>query len=208
MRPGARWVRTRVDVPQWITAGIGRIVVEFSDLEAQFEETMRMLLETDVKRARIVATGMSLRTRGKVAANLACAHKLAKRIAQLEAFARRAENLKTDRDMLAHGLWAKVEIGWIVAKTSGARKMPEQGSVSRAFLPQPVLITRRKLAAMRADVRALRREMRKMHTILRAELPSSPHRPPTLHRQKSLRRARTKKNAPPGREHRERNLET
>jgi len=186
----ATWVTHRVDIPKWLATSIGRLMAEQSDLEWQFEEVIRILLETDIKRGRMVAVGMNLRGQIKLASNLILCHGATKSFAKtLDAIAKEAEKLKTFRDRLAHGAWGKIGPDWYVLSASGARSLGGN-TVSRAYLPSREKMTRRLVASHLRRVRTCRRNMRSLRASLRAALPPSPYRSPEQHHQSRPRRTR------------------
>lgn len=186
----ATWVTHRVDIPKWLATSMGRLIAEQSDLEWQFEEVIRILLETDIKRGRMVAVGMNLRGRLKLANNLILCHRATKPFAKaLNAIAKEAEKLKTFRDRLAHGAWGKIGPDWCVLSASGSRSI-DATTVSRAYLPSREKMTPKLIAYYLRRVRTCRRDMRLLRASLRAALPPSPHRSPEQHHQSRPRRAR------------------
>ena len=194
------WVTHRTDIPSWLAVGTGRIVAEYADLEWQFEDAIRILLETGVKSARIVATGMNMRTRASCAEYLAMAHELKPAlIASLRALGTNAEKMKRERDQLAHGLWGKVNGDWYVLRNSGTRTVPEFGSLPRAVLPQRELVTRKTIATVRKKIKTARAQMKEARKLLRDALPPSPHKSPEQHRQGPIPRGRRRTPKAPSR---------
>lgn len=142
---------------------------------------IRMLLETDIKRARIVVTGMNMRTRTTIAASLAQALNLPM-ADKLEKFGHDAEALKSERDKYAHALWGKVATHWLVTRTSGSRTRDGK-KTSRAFLPTGEIVTRAKISAIRKRFRTAQLSMKQMRKTLQAALSPSPHKRPEQFRQ-------------------------
>src|SRR5579859_1419230 len=185
------WLTHRTDVPPWIAQAIGKIVVEYSYLEWQFEEIIRLLLETDIKRARIVATGMNMRTRTAVAATLARAHGKGF-TAEVQKLGEEARKLQTERDKLAHGLWSRVGRNWRVVRTSSARSIGGV-KIARAFLPSSEPVTKAAIAKTRDRIRNAQKRARFLRRDLKAALPPSPHKSPGQFRQtnRPLRHTKT-----------------
>ena len=185
------WVTHRTAIPPWIAHAVGKIVTEYSYLEWQFEEVIRLLLETDIKRARIVSTGMNMRTRTAVAATLARAHGKGF-TSEIQSLGNEARELQTEREKLAHGLWAKMGKGWCLVRTSGIRRIGGV-KIARAFLPTSERITRGGIADIRSRIRNTQRRMRLLRKKLKAALPPSPHKSPEQFRQtnRPLRHTKT-----------------
>ena len=155
------WIDQRIDVPQWLAAEIGRIAVEWSDLEWQLEETIRLLVPTHIQHARIVTTGMNVRSRLKVAENLVISHFHAGTLPkdaclQFRKHKEFVERIEPDRHKLVHGLWGRVEGHWELLRRAATRKMPEVGAVPRAVLPQRERITAGAARKIRADIKLAR----------------------------------------------------
>jgi hypothetical protein len=48
------WFDHRTDLPRWLLAGIGQIVVEWAVLERELEELIRVLMDADIRLGRIM----------------------------------------------------------------------------------------------------------------------------------------------------------
>ena len=179
------WLTHRTDILPWLATAIGRIMAEYSYLEWQFEEIIRLLLETDIKRARIAVTGMNMRTRATVAASLANALILPM-VDDLEKLGRDAEALKSERDKYAHGLWGKVASRWLVTRVSGSRTRDGK-TITRAFLPTGEIITRANVASIRKRLRTAHGNARVIRKGLQAALSPSPYKRPEKFRQTGRR---------------------
>ena len=64
------WFDHRTDVPQWIASGIGRVAIEWSVLERELEELIQLVLDIDIKDARILVNKMNVRARIFMVTNL------------------------------------------------------------------------------------------------------------------------------------------
>jgi hypothetical protein len=135
------WLDPRLDMPAWLFAGIGRIAAEWSYLEWALEETIRILHQTDVKRGRIAAAGMNARTRAVCITSLLQAHELNALSEQFAKLAERLNDHESERNMVAHGFWSKLNSEWFVIRTSGVRSVRDIGKIRRSTLPQRKLIT-------------------------------------------------------------------
>src|SRR5262245_49899028 len=109
------WIDTRTDLPDWIATGIGRIAIEWSQLEEHFEETIRLLMAADMHNVRIATTGMGLRSRTKVAFDLAQAHvfygtlkpDVLQEIADIRTKISDRPGYEQERNKVVHGLWGR-----------------------------------------------------------------------------------------------------
>jgi hypothetical protein len=193
------WLDPRLDLPRWLVAGLGRIAAEWSELEWQFEDAIRISLQTDVKLGRIAVTGMNMRSRVICLTNLLKAWRLDSLHDRFVKIGTEITNHReSERNRLVHGLWAKVAHNWYVIRTSGAgtREVEPFGKVTRAVLPQMEKITRRRLVTIRSQIRALRWKMIALRKELEAALPPSPHKSPRQLRLHYQRLAHTKKVPP------------
>src|SRR5262249_7111858 len=57
------WFDPRTDLPQWIATGIGQTVAEWSLLERELEEIIRILMNGETQQTRILTHRMNVRTR-------------------------------------------------------------------------------------------------------------------------------------------------
>ena len=48
------WFDHRTDLPKWILRGIGQVTVEWSVLERELEETIRLLMDVTLQNGRII----------------------------------------------------------------------------------------------------------------------------------------------------------
>jgi hypothetical protein len=148
------WFDHRTDLPTWITSRIGQIVVEWSVLERELEELIQMLVNTDIGFTRIMVNRLNVRNRVSAAHSLIEWYVFHKRIRgsfleQFNKIGSRVNKTQNRRDIVAHGLWGFKKEGWWVLKQRGQRQTPqlepELKRLSRAFIPQRELMTRRKL---------------------------------------------------------------
>jgi|HubBroStandDraft_6_1064221.scaffolds.fasta_scaffold703823_2 hypothetical protein len=188
------WLDPCLDMPAWLFAGIGRIAAEWSYLEWELEETIRVLHDTDVKRARIAVTGMNVRSRVMCIANLLQAQDLHSMSSQ---FAKLGKTLtderEPERNKVAHGLFSKLNNEWFVIRTSGVRTVHNIGRVSRSTLPERELITRDALRETRSRIRLARREIASFRKQIVGALPPSQHNSPRQLSQHYRRLAQTRK---------------
>jgi len=149
------WFDHRTDLPQWITSRIAQIVTEWSVLERELEELIQMLINTDIGFSRIITNRMNARTRIAAASSLIEWYVFHKRVdasflKEFETIAARISNeTQNRRDIVAHGLWTRINGKWWVLKLRGQRPTPELKpelkKLSRAFLPQKEAVTKEKL---------------------------------------------------------------
>ena len=191
--PGWVWVTHRVDVPSSLTAWVGRIMVEWSEFEWQLEEAIRLLLDSEIKPARIIVAGMNARSRLRAISNLVQSHTLAPAIHK-EAIdiGNRIEKVQPGRDIVAHGLWGRVNGQWYVLTNSGSRTLPPWGKVARVVLPQRLAVTPDSLRAIRDSIRHERNRLARLRTAIQAALPPSSRKSPAQHRQDAPTRAHSK----------------
>jgi hypothetical protein len=64
------WFDHRTDVPSWVALGIGQINVEWSVLERELEELIRLLMDIDIQPGRIIVNWMNAKTRGTTAGSV------------------------------------------------------------------------------------------------------------------------------------------
>jgi hypothetical protein len=141
-----RWFDYRTDLPQRLISRIGQIAVEWSVVERELDQLIQLLTDTEIAIARIATARMNARTRADVIAYLLEWYIYESRLQP--SFLRRYNALRTrltmktqnQRDMVAHGLWAKFDGKWHVLRLAGKRAVPnlrpDLESLSRAGLPQ------------------------------------------------------------------------
>jgi hypothetical protein len=66
------------------------------------------------------------------------------------------EKQEEHRNKLVHGVWGRVEGTWELIRTSGARELPEVGSLPRPVLPQREPMTPDKTKDIRAAIKRSR----------------------------------------------------
>ena len=159
------WISHRTDVPQWLAAEVGRIAVEWSDLEWQLEEIIRLLVPTHIQHSRILTNRMSMRNRLRVAENLALAHANNKTLPKkfyedMREFSTKIERVEVERNYFIHGHWGRREGVWQLLISVGSRELPEPtGRLPRAVLPQRLPITTKETGKARATIKGIRDEL-------------------------------------------------
>lgn len=185
--PTIIWVEHRTDLPDWLALGVGRIAIEFSDLEWQLEETIRVLLTTGIKFGRIMTTGMSFRSRLATARSLVQAYVFdgvmtSLHLDQFSLMHTQAENCEKGRNILMHGIWGFTKNQWIVLRSNSTRDGPqldpEIKKMTRAVLPQSEVIDEKYLADLLAQIRSVRVGLKNFRASATAVLPPSSHKPP------------------------------
>jgi hypothetical protein len=68
------WFDHRTDIPNWIASGIGRVAAEWSVLERDLEELIRLLMDADIQMVRVATNQINARVRILIATNLMQAH--------------------------------------------------------------------------------------------------------------------------------------
>jgi hypothetical protein len=173
------WLDPRLDMPAWLFAGIGRIAAEWSYLESELEETIRVLHDTDVKRARIAVTGMNVRSRLACISSLLQAHGLIDLSIEFAKLTKTiSDNRQPERDKIVHGLWSKLNKNWIVIRSSGVRSIPDIGRISRSTLPQQETSSKISISDIRDRIRFARQEVVSFRKRVYALLPPSEHKSP------------------------------
>lgn len=193
------WVDYRTDVPNWLAAGIGHIAVEWSHLESQFEEAIRLLLPGEMHIGRIIATGMNMRSRVMTTTNLVYSYVYYGKLKQAlhdeiaKIGNKITDGVETERNKLVHGLWGRVEGHWELLRNSGARALPPVGKLPRAVMPQREQITPEKIKSIRDKIKSLSAQMDAFCAKLEVALPPSPYKSRREVRQSHPSRARRKK---------------
>ena len=200
------WFDHRSDLPKWLTSELGQITVEWSMLERDMEEVIRLLMDAGIKTGRITTTGMNLRTRVIVATNFLQAYIYDDRIDSkiLDDFAKIGtkivEKTESKRNMVVHGLWAKHEGQWWVLRNSASRAVPmlqpQLKRLARAVLPQREVITCDKLEAITAEIIQASHDVLAMHGRIETALAPLQHKSPVYTRRRRRDRARRKKATP------------
>jgi hypothetical protein len=176
------WFDHRTDVPQWVAAGIGRAVVEWAVLEREIEEVIHLLLDVDIKDARIIANKMDAEHRAIVVVTLLQARVYndrfpAARLKEFSKIRRRIKEHQVQRDILAHGLWGEHNGEWRVLRLRQSRNTPQLEpdikSLSRAVLPQIEPINRNKLREIAIEIVSIAKETQKFCADLRSALSPS-----------------------------------
>jgi hypothetical protein len=187
------WFDHRTDIPQWISSEIGQVAAEWSVLERELEELIRLLMDADIQVVRIVTNQMNVGTRMATAINLIQAHILQKKLKRRDRnrFAKlrkQIEPVQTKRDILAHGLWSKYQGNWHVLRLRQSRPTPELRptleTLSRAVLPQREIITRGKLRSIAREIVGLAKKVEAFCEHLQRVLAPLQHTPPKYSRRK------------------------
>jgi hypothetical protein len=200
------WFDHRTDVPKWISAGIGQIAIEWSVLERELEELIRLLLDADIQQVRILVNKLNARGRVMIASYLLEMHILQDKLtsAELNQFMKLGKNIDPDlqnkRDMVVHGLWAKHKGKWHVMRLRQTRKTPQLEPnlkrLSRAVLPQRQIVTADYLASIANEIVAGAREIDSFCQQIQAAFAPLKHKPPKYTRRRRDYRSRNKKTAP------------
>jgi hypothetical protein len=197
--PDVMWVNHRTDIPTWLATEIGRIAAEWSELEWQFEETIRLLMPAEIKTGRIVTNGMNMRSRITTATNLTKAHVIDGNLTQdrhdeiCSIGQEIREKIEGERNQVVHGLWGRIGSGWYLLRNSGGRTLAPVGRLARSVLPQKVHMTPAKTRTIRAAIKRLSGRVDAFRAALEAELPPSPYKSPRHIRQRRLPRIRRRR---------------
>lgn len=197
------WFDHRSDIPRNLAALVGQVAIEWSMLERELEELIRILMDADIQVSRIVATGMNVRTRCVVTANYLQAHIMRQKIKpqHLETFTalttKITESIEANRNMVVHGLWGKWKGGWAILRTSGTRQVvelqPELKKLARATLPQAMSMNTTTLHAIITEIVTVSRAIEKFSDDIHDELAPSLDKRPRYTRQRYQIRAHTKR---------------
>src|SRR5215472_4043783 len=174
--PSMVWLDPRSDMPAWLYSGIGHVAAEWSCLEWELEETIRVLLEADVKRARIMTIGMNTRSRLACIQNLMQMHKAV--VGDYKKLRNRIEHhIESDRNKVVHALWGKIGTTWYIIRTSGNRGDGDP-KLSRAVLPERIPISARSLSEIASQTRKAAQEIVAIRAQIASVLAPSPHKSP------------------------------
>ena len=206
----AQFVHHRTSIPAWLAKGIGHIAAEWSALEWELEDTIRILLAIDIGNAKIATTGMNMKSRFTTATNLTQAYLLQKAIPvelceELINIERRVRNVEEDRNKYVHGLWGLVEGKWYLLWQRQQRAVSDFGKrahgkplkLRRAVLPTLDPVTDDKMQSVRLELKACVAVMDAYRKKLEAALPPSPHKSPRQLKQTFPPRKRKPKQIPP-----------
>ena len=187
------WFDHRTDLPQWISSGIGHAVAEWSVLERELEELIRILTNSHTEQTRILIHRINTRTRIVIIKALIESHILHGTLRkiyrqQILRIAKSIDANQTNRDMLAHSLWTKRGKSWFLLQVRKARSLPELQpsleSISRAVLPQGHKITRAKLRIICRRIVVLAKRFEAFGKRLERELGPLQHTPPPYTRRR------------------------
>ncbi len=196
---GEAWFDHRTDIPQWAKNGVAQIIIEWSVLERELEELIRLLMDTDIQHVRILTARMNARTRILAATHLIEAHiyenrlkgRLLTEVAKLGKTIE--EVLQNKRDIVAHSLWGKYKGKWCVLKLKARRAtpglMPDLKHLSRAALPQREEMSRAKLYAITLEIVTGAKAVESFCERLKGELPQLRYIPPKYTRRRARYRS-------------------
>jgi hypothetical protein len=204
------WFDHRTDLPKWLTARIGQITVEWSVLERELEEAVRLLADVDIRYGRILTTGMTARTRLKTATNLIQDHVYRDKLkteflARFDQISKRiTQKLEGERNLLVHGLWDRVQGQWYVLQNSGSRPSPQLkpaiNKLARAVLPQRKPVTANSLDELSQGIIEATNDVVKfcadVETTLNALQPPLLHKSPEYTRSRRRHRVHTGSRTP------------
>lgn len=198
-----KWFDHRSDLPKWLTSGLGQIAVEWSMLEREMEELIRLLLDTDIRKGRISTTGMNLRTRMTVVTNFLQSYVYSSKLdpkflADFEKLRLRiSDKIELERNKMIHGLWDKRDGKWHVLRISAARVaplvQPEIKRLARAVVPQTNPVSHQTLVTITRQIVQASHETLDFHDRLEAALAPLQNKSPvyTRRRPKHLARSTT-----------------
>jgi hypothetical protein len=187
------WFDYRTDLPQWLSAGIGQTIVEWATLERELEGIIRILIDSETEHTRILLLKMNTRSRNEIIRTLIDSHLLRgsltkrdrKRFQRIEAYIDKAA---PNRNLLAHGLWAKRGNSWKVLNTRSVRSIPELQptfkKLPRSVLPQSIAINRAKLRSICGRTVALSKQLERLSSRLERALGPLRHIPPPYTRKR------------------------
>jgi hypothetical protein len=189
------WFDHRTDLPKWLLAGIGQILVEWSVLERELEELIRRLMDVDIKIGRIVANDLRARPRITVATNLIEAYVQDGTVSPdfFDEFVKLGsqinEKLQARRDKVAHCLWDKSGDDWYVLRMKARRPTPAGlkkylNQLSRAVIPQPELIDQKALAQIATDIVGYAKRIEDFYARIDRALPAPKNEAPPYRRRR------------------------
>jgi hypothetical protein len=199
------WFDHRTDLPPWISSGIGQTAAEWSVLERELEEIIRILTNGETQQTRILTNRMNVRSREATIKALIDAHILQGTLGLLHRkrylrISKLIEPNQTNRDMLAHGLWTKRGRYWLVLQARKTRRMPELRpkleSLSRVVLPQSHRMTRTRFRSICRQIVAVARRLEAFGKSLERALGPLRHIPPPYTRRRHDYRPTPKNRAP------------
>lgn len=189
------WFDHRTDLPSWLLRGIAQVIVEWSVLERELEEAIRLLMDTNTRVGRIVANKMNARTRVALINNFIQTwvyyEKFEPRlISEFAKFSRHlTEVLEVKRNTLAHGVWGRRKGKWYVLRVTGKAETPELAPdmthLSRAVLPRSELITAKTLRSTTREIVAASKKIEKFCDRFAAALAPLQNKRPEYTRRRS-----------------------
>lgn len=188
------WFDYRADPPKWLLEGIGRIAVEWTILERELEELVRVAADVSIQTGRIVTLGMSARSRLQMARDLIQFHAYNDKLdeaflGEIDALGKIvADGLGDRRNMVVHGLWDTKEGDWHVLRTTGQRDEPALAGklrkLRRAVLPKSEKFTRQSINKLAAEIAVTGGRVVKLCSRIAAARPASPHQAPEYRRRR------------------------
>jgi hypothetical protein len=97
------WFDFRTDLPQWISVGIGQAAAEWSVVEREMEELIRILVNGETQQTRILTYRINAKTRNLILKELIESHILhgtipAKCLKQFLAISKATDPIQDQRD--------------------------------------------------------------------------------------------------------------
>jgi hypothetical protein len=187
------WFDHRTDLPQWLSIGIGQLIAEWSMLDKELEELIRILIDGDFQQTRILLFKVSGRTRIPIIKALIESHVLGGRLKSSEKskfnkIQKRILAELNNRNLIAHGLFTKRGKSWKVLQTRDSRAIPELqphiDQLARAVLPQSIKVTRVTLTACCRRTVSIAKQVEAMSKRFERKLGSSRDRPPSYTRRR------------------------
>lgn len=197
------WFDHRADLPQWLFAAIGKIAVEWSILERELEELIRLAADMPLKSGRIATLGMNIRTRLNVASGF-----LQARVYQgsidpqflaefIKLHNQITKKLEGRRNLMVHGLWDKRKDGWRVLETRGSRPtpmlQPDLEKLSRSVIPNSEKVTKESMEKIVQDIVKATDDVIDLCERLEVALSPLQHKSPPYTRRRHQPHARTKR---------------
>lgn len=197
--PGMVWLDPRRDLPDWLFAGIGRIAAEWSLLEYELEETIRVLLDVDVKRARIITAGMNARSRLACISNMMQMRDIATN--EFQTLRNRIEKeIENERNKIVHSLWGQIEPKWYIIRTGGKRDASGAIKLSRAVLPERIPMSSESFEEICSKIQTASNDLIAIRAQIASALPPSQHKSPqqlSTHYQRRVRKGKAVQPQPP-----------
>lgn len=187
------WFDHRTDLPQWLSMSIGQSIAEWSMLDKELEELIRILIDGDFEQTRILLFKVPGQTRIPIIKSLIESHVLRGHLKRSDKWKfskiqKRIRDELNHRNLIAHGLFTKRGKSWKVLQTRDSRAIPELqphiDKLSRAVLPQSIKVTRATLSAYCRRTVRIAKQVEAMSKRFERELDSSRDRPPPYTRRR------------------------